>query len=406
MNNPKNLLRVCALVLAAALLCGCSAVISNPVVAKVGDVDITYTQFYSLFETYSSYGMIDTSTSEKIKEAHATIFEQLINSALPIAIAHKQGVTLTEEEKATALEGAASAMESYLADFLDESIADEAARTEAAIQAFNKSYKPQGVTYEQVKADTEKSYLDQALGNKVAEEARAGAAAVTDADAKTWYDEQIKTERDIYAEDATAYYYDNQYYAYTGNVRPLVAPEGLFYVKHILIKSEAPEDADAAGEDAAGEDELASSDSASFRDAKQLAQTVLDKLNAGEDFDALLEEYGEDEGMTVEPAKTQGYIMGEGYDAVYDKAFYDAALKLEKTGDTSGLVEGSYGYHIIRRVGDVSTDPVPFDEVKASIHTYLTGQRQTEAYNAALEQWKGEVEITTYEKRVSYVGVR
>lgn len=38
MNNQKTILRICALALEVLMLGGCSAVISNPVVAKVGDV--------------------------------------------------------------------------------------------------------------------------------------------------------------------------------------------------------------------------------------------------------------------------------------------------------------------------------------------------------------------------------
>ena len=175
-------------------------------------------------------------------------------------------------------------------------------------------------------------------------------------------------------------------------------------MKHILIKTEDPADASA---DEAGEDDetVSSADSATFRDPKAVAESILEKVNAGEDFDALIEEYGEDTGMQAEPAKTQGYVIGEGYDAVYDQAFYDAAMKLKKTGDTSGLVEGSYGYHIIRRVGDVSTEPIPFADVQEDIITYLNNKNQSDAYNAALEQWKSEIDVKLYEKRVKYVGL-
>ncbi len=400
MNDRKTLLRVCALLIAALMLSGCSAVISNPVVGKVGDVEITYSQFYSLFDSYSSYGLVDTSTAEALAKARASIFDMLTDSALPIAAAHKQGVALTEEEKAAALEEAASTMENYLSQYQDETITDEAARTAAAIKAFNKAYKSNGITYESVKKETEQAAIDAALGNKLTEQVKATAAAATEADAQTWYDGQIKTEREEYAADATAYYYDSQYYSYSGAVKPLVAPEGLFYVKHILIKTD-----DASAEANEDDETLSSSDSTSFRDPKAVAASILEKVNAGGDFDALIEEYGEDTGMQAEPAKTQGYVIGAGYDAVYDQAFYDAAMKLKKTGDTSGVVEGSYGYHIIRRVGDLSTEPIPFADVQEDIMTYLNNENQSDAYNAALEQWRSEIDVKFYEKRVSYVGL-
>ena len=170
MNDRKTLLRICALLIAALMLSGCSAVISNPVVGKVGDVEITYSQFYSLFDSYSSYGLVDTSTAEALAQARTSIFDMLVDSALPIAAAHKQGLTLTEEEKAAALEEAASTMENYLSQYQDETITDEAARTAAAIKAFNKAYKSNGITYESVRKETEQAAVDAALGNKLTQQ--------------------------------------------------------------------------------------------------------------------------------------------------------------------------------------------------------------------------------------------
>ncbi len=404
MNNRKTLLRVCALGLVVLMLGGCSALISDPVVATVGDVEVTYSQFYNVFETYSAYGMLDTSTAEGLEEAHQTVFDVLIDGTLPLAIAHEQGLTLTEEEEAEALENAAADMESYLSTYLDDSITDEDARMEAAIEAFNDAYASAGVTYEQAKEETEQSYLDQALGNKLIDQIRSEVPATTDEEAQTWYDEQLAAEREEYAEDSTAYYYDSQYYSYTGEVQPLVAPEGLFYVKHILIRDDS-DDSDTSS-DSSGEESLSSSDSVSFTDPEELANTVLEKVEAGEDFDTLIEAYGDDPGMESEPTKSQGYIIGEGFDSIYDDAFYEAAMELKETGDTSGIVKGSSGYHIIRRVGDVSTDPIPFEDVVEEIKTYLDTQKQDEAYNAKLEEWREQVEIKTYEKRVSYIGLQ
>ena len=282
---------------------------------------------------------------------------------------------------------------------MDESIADEAQREVAAIEAFDAEYKSMGITYDQVKAETEQGSLDQALGNKVMEQEKAKVPSVSEEEVRAWYDEQVAAQKEEYAADPVAYYTDSQYYSYYGEVQPLVAPEGLFYVKHILIMN------DEASEDETSEDEMSSSSSATFRDSKALAETVLEKVQAGEDFDQLIEDYGEDPGMNTEPNKSLGYLIGEGFDSVYDQAFYDAAMQLKKEGDTSGIVEGSYGYHIIRRYGDVSTEPLAFEEVEEEILNYLNTQKQDEAYQETLKAWREEVPVTLYEKRVSYVGV-
>ena len=173
MNNQKTILRICALALAVLMLGGCSAVISNPVVAKVGDVEISYSQFANLFDTYSSYGMVDTSTAESLEEARAMVFDDLVEASLPLAVAHSQNITLTEEETAEAMESAQSILDSYLSSYMDDSIADENEREAAAIEAFDAAYKSAGVTFAQVKEETEQGSLDQALGNKVVEQEKA-----------------------------------------------------------------------------------------------------------------------------------------------------------------------------------------------------------------------------------------
>ena len=107
------------------------------------------------------------------------------------------------------------------------------------------------------------------------------------------------------------------------------------HVKHILIPF-AEETADSAS--ASGSESAAPADH-SAEQAK--AQEVLDKLEAGEDFDALREEYSEDPGQPEE-----GYTFTTGYMV---KPFEDAAFAL-KEGEISGLVETDYGYHIIQRL--------------------------------------------------------
>lgn len=77
-------------------------------------------------------------------------------------------------------------------------------------------------------------------------------------------------------------------------------------------------------------------------EAKKKAEEVLAKVKAGEDFDALIEEYNEDTG---EPGS--GYTFAD--DGTMTQAFADAAFKLE-VGEVSELVETEFGYHIIKRV--------------------------------------------------------
>lgn len=78
------------------------------------------------------------------------------------------------------------------------------------------------------------------------------------------------------------------------------------------------------------------------KEKKELAQSVLEKAQGGEDFEKLISEYNEDEGMTY---YTDGYFLTE--ESAYEKAFLDAALTLEVGGIKS--VESAHGIHIIKK---------------------------------------------------------
>ena len=98
--------------------------------------------------------------------------------------------------------------------------------------------------------------------------------------------------------------------------------------KHILIKFEEAED-DAAVDNTA---------------KKTQAEEILARINGGEDFDALMKEFNEDTG---EPET--GYTFGPG-EMVPE---FEEAAKALKIGEVSGLVESTYGYHIIKRTAGI-----------------------------------------------------
>lgn len=78
-------------------------------------------------------------------------------------------------------------------------------------------------------------------------------------------------------------------------------------------------------------------------ETKALAEDVLKRIRDGESFDDLMAQYSEDPGLASYP---DGYTFTTG--EMVDE-FYNATAALS-IGETSDLVESTYGYHIIRRV--------------------------------------------------------
>ena len=99
------------------------------------------------------------------------------------------------------------------------------------------------------------------------------------------------------------------------------AKEGKWRAKHVLVLTQDVSEA-----------ELPSK--------KKLAEEILKKAQAGEDFDKLVEEYGEDPGMKSNP---DGYVFGEG-EMVKE---FEEGVKNTPVGEFT-LVKTDYGYHIIQ----------------------------------------------------------
>ena len=135
--------------------------------------------------------------------------------------------------------------------------------------------------------------------------------------------------------------------------------------KHILITTVDP----ASGETKRTDEE-----------AKKEAQSILDRINAGEDFDTLMNQYSEDTGLSNNP---NGYTFTEGQMVT---EFYDGAKALAED-EVSELVKSSYGYHIIKRV---KLDESQLDNFKSDIVSAISG-----SMDELLQQWIDEAQVET-----------
>lgn len=217
---------------------------------------------------------------------------------------------------------------------------------------------------------------------------------VTDADAKAEYDKLLPTQQQSYSQDAANFENDQ-----ANGVVIVFRPSGYRYIKHILIA--IPQDVETqistarTGGDTANADKLRD---AALLKLKPKADDVLAKVTNGGDFDSLMAQYGEDPGMKQAPASKTGYMVGSSTSFVSE--FKDAALKLAKVGDTTGLVATDYGYHIIKWVGDVPVGPVPMDEVKASLQDEALQSKKSDAWDKLLAQWKTEQKVEQHPEKI------
>ncbi|HHW39292.1 MAG TPA: peptidylprolyl isomerase PrsA [Bacillales bacterium] len=117
---------------------------------------------------------------------------------------------------------------------------------------------------------------------------------------------------------------------------------------------------------------------------EKTAKDVLQKVNAGEDFAKLAEEYSEDPGSAANGGDL-GYF-GEG---AMTKPFEDAAYAL-KVGEISDLVKSTFGYHIIKLTD--KKEVKPFDEMKDEIRKQLIQEKAQEDPTAVQEKIKKDLQ--------------
>ena len=125
------------------------------------------------------------------------------------------------------------------------------------------------------------------------------------------------------------------------------------------------------------------------------------KIDSGEvTFDQLFEEYSGNKSLSVYPiSEDLGTVAYD--EANYDPAFL-AGLATLGEGEISAPVESSFGYHIIKATNVKKESEVQsFDEVKDSIKQTLLSKKQQETYNSTLEQWKKDLNVKTYEDKLS-----
>lgn len=115
--------------------------------------------------------------------------------------------------------------------------------------------------------------------------------------------------------------------------------------------------------------------------AKAEAQKVLDRLNAGENFEDVMNEVSEDPGLASYP---DGYVFTEGQML---QPFYEATLALQE-GEVSGLVQTEAGFHIIKRI------PVDYTAMLESYRSTLISAMGATMDNL-LAQWMEEADVQT-----------
>ena len=117
---------------------------------------------------------------------------------------------------------------------------------------------------------------------------------------------------------------------------------------------------------------------------KKIADDVLNKVNGGEDFDALMNSLSEDPGLATSP---DGYVFSTG-EMVPEFESCVASLEINEIG----FAESEFGYHIIKRLPLEMTD----------LEDRITGVFAQEKLDDCMVNWESEFGLSPVKNNVVY----
>lgn len=308
---------------------------------------------------------------------------------------------LTDADRAQIAAEAEAIYEEQLAFCRD--YVNTAGMTEEEATGAVKSYllESEGITLEGLHAELEAGWWMEKLYAEITKDVQ-----VTDAEIQQSYQQLLQEQKQSFTE-----YVDDYEFAQMSGEPILYNLDGYRAVRMLLFAFENPEDYEAV---LSLSDELPELDP--VKDADMIAKYVseidacyaavdaqaldaLNRLSAGEDFEQLIAELGDDSGMSDTYLRSTGYYVSKD-SLLWPREFIDAAMALENPGDCSGAVRIADGVCILQYVGEVPAGEVPFESVKAQLQEVALAEAQFNAYEARMNEWIQQAEVKYYPERM------
>jgi foldase protein PrsA len=129
---------------------------------------------------------------------------------------------------------------------------------------------------------------------------------------------------------------------------------------------------------------------------EEQAKEIRRKISEGAAFEDMAKQFGTD--GTKDDGGKLGFYP---YDTTQLDADFMAGAKTLKEGEVSQPVKTQFGFHLIKATNITADKKVtPIEEVKDQIKSSLLQEKQNTEFTSKLEQWKKELKVKTYEKRL------
>lgn len=387
-------------------------VITDPVVATVGDVEIhvsecmtRFMNYYQTLSQYASYGIDVTSYLDSIKK---TVLSEMVQLEIERQKIAELGYDQFTEEELAAI--TADAEETYNEIYLyyydyftynAEAGADIGLMTTEYLEQY-------GYGKEDVLTMAKNSYATDKMVADITKD-----VTVTDEDLASYHYSCITEDEESYHLKYDAY---EEARIAGSDTAICYNPEGYRRVLQVLIgfddetKAQYAElqsqlDALLATEETTEETAEATAEATeapalTVEEIKaqmneltaplfETAAEVTEKFNNGTPIEELIAEYSADEGMPAE-----GYYV-HSQSPSYDSAFVDAAFSVTEKGQLSNGYAGIYGVYMVYYLDDVPSGAVALDEVREVLEPECYDILVRETYYAKLTEWRDELNVTT-----------
>jgi len=373
---------------------GCSLVNENPekaksqVVAEVNGEKITKEEFTNIYDQFKlSYGITeeyenDPEQSEMIKKFKADVLEQMISEKVVLQNAKNAGFMVKDDTLSQAkdefqnlIDNIAEQMRLQDQEVRDGGENQDKDYSKEANDYVNEQLQAMNMTQDEyIQYIAEQIVIDQFM-EKTLEDVQ-----VTSDEIEQYYQEQLENQKT--SSSVT-----------DAEVELYIPPERR--VKHILIglSDEHQEEYNRLLNEEK-EDEAKAYLEEKLKDIEPKAQEVLSKIGKGEDFEKLLDEYGEDPGMKD---NEEGYLVRQ--DGQFIPEFEEAVFQLS-VGQVSDLVPSQFGYHIIKLYEIRDEKVYTLEEKQEEITQALENQKKNEVWSSKVTEWFEKANIKRYENRL------
>ena len=402
----NKMLRLLALLVAMTICFACSAFAEeaasaeNPVLATVNGKEIRQDTVLDILSWLYDNQYVSSETDYDMAVEYAVRNQVELDKIAELGLDQ-----FTEEEKAAFAAEAQTqwdeAVDYYVQHYLDEDSDEARARLREEGNAY---FTSQGFSVESLAESLEHSASFDRLQEYITQ---GKDTAATEEEIRREFESEADYQRSLIGNDIVNYEY---YIPMMYGVDLWYVPEGYRGILHILLPVEeelysAYESAQALYEESVsdenpqGSEELLNARDEAYQAVIASKQDVIDEIYArlenGESFEALIAEYGEDQGMTDESNLRNGYPV-HAESIAYVDAFVKGAFseKMDHVGAVSDPVLSQYGIHILYYLRDVPPTYVDLsDEISAQLEETIINTKINALYAEALEAWSADSEI-------------